>query len=120
VEDESRRVEASTTTKLAVQLRSRPEARRLFLLMLTDSVNHMFKFHQMLDSQFLRYHEILGPSSDDDNGLLCGNFGSAVLTGAYKARLIGADAFSDEVDHVCVAMCYGGMLANSQSYAVLY
>jgi hypothetical protein len=35
---------------------------------------------------------------------LCGNFGSAVLTGAYKARLIGADAFSDEVDHVRVTM----------------
>jgi hypothetical protein len=55
VEDEIRRVEASTTTKMSVQLRSRPEAHWLFLLMLTDSVNQMFKFHQMLDSQFLRY-----------------------------------------------------------------
>jgi hypothetical protein len=26
------------------------------------------------------------------------------LKRAYKARLIGADAFSDEVDYVCVAM----------------
>jgi hypothetical protein len=104
VEDEIRRVEASTTTKMSVQLRSRPEAHRLFLLMLTDSVNQMFKFHKMLDSQLLCYREVLGPSSDYDNWLLCGNFGSAVLTGAYNARLIGADAFSDEVEHVRVAM----------------
>jgi hypothetical protein len=90
--------------KMSVQLRSRREAHHLFLLMLTDLVNKMFKFHQMLDGQFLRYREVLGPSSDDDNWLLCGNFGSAVLTGAYKARLIGADAFFDEVDHVRVAM----------------
>jgi hypothetical protein len=103
VEDEIRIFEASTTTKMSVQLRSRPEAHRLFLLMLTDSVNQMFKFHHMLDGQFLREHDVLEPSSDDDNWLLCGNFGSAVLTGTYKARLIGADA-SDEVDHVRVAM----------------
>jgi hypothetical protein len=100
VEDNLKRVDASTTTKMSVQLRSRPEAHRLFLLILTDSVNHMFKFHQMLDGQFLRYREVLAPSSDDDNWLLCGNFGSTVLNGAYKARLIGADAFYDEVDHV--------------------
>jgi hypothetical protein len=75
VEDEIRRVEASTTTNMAVQLRSRPEAYRLFLLMLADLVNQMFKFHQMLDGQFLRYRDVLGPSSDDDNWLLCGNFG---------------------------------------------
>jgi hypothetical protein len=104
VEDEIRRVEASTTSKMPVQLRNRTEAHRFFLLMLTESVNQMCKFHQMLDGQFLRYREVLGPSSDHDNWLLCGNFGSAVLTGAYKARLIGADAFSDEVDHVRVAM----------------
>jgi hypothetical protein len=72
--------------------------------MLTDSVNQIFKLHQMLDGQFLRYRQVLGPSSDDDNWLLCGNFSSAVLTRAYKARLIEADAFSDEVDHVRVTM----------------
>jgi hypothetical protein len=47
---------------------------------------------------------VLGPSSDNENWPLCGNFGCAVLTGSYKARLIGVDAFSDEVDHVRVAM----------------
>jgi hypothetical protein len=104
VEDEIRRVEASTTLKMFVQLRNRPEAHRLFLLMLMESVNQMRKFQQMLDGQLLRYRKVLGPSSDDDNWLLCGNFGSAVLTGAYMARLIGADEFSDEVDHVRVAM----------------
>jgi hypothetical protein len=97
VEEEIRRVEASTTSKMSVQLRNRPEAHRLYLLMLTESVNQLFKFHEMLDGQFC-------PSSDDDNWLLCGNVGSAVLTGAYKACLIGADAFSDEFDHVRVAM----------------
>jgi hypothetical protein len=51
---------------MPVQLRNRPEAHRLFLLMLTESVNQMRKFHQMLDGQFLRYREVLGPSSDDD------------------------------------------------------
>jgi hypothetical protein len=104
VEDEIRRVEASTTTKTSVQLGLRPEAHRLFLLMLTDSVNQMFKFHQMLDGQFLRYREVLGPSSDDENWLLCGSVGLEVLVGDYKARMIGADAFSDEVDHFRVAM----------------
>jgi hypothetical protein len=58
----------------------------------------------MLDGKFLRYREVLGPSSDDDKWLLFVNFGSAVLTGAYKDRLIGAYAFSDEVDHVRVDM----------------
>jgi hypothetical protein len=109
-------MEASTTSKMSVQLRNCPEAHRLFLLMVTESVNQMFKFHHMLDGKFLRYREFLGPSSDDDNWLLCGNCGSAVLTGAYKARLIGADAFSDEVDHVRVAMF---LWACSQSHHVL-
>jgi hypothetical protein len=104
VEDEIRRVKASTTSKMSVQLRNRPEPHRLFLLMLTESVNQMRKFHQILDGQFLRYRKVSGPSSDDDNWLLCGIFGSTVLTGAYEARLIGADAFSDKVDHMCVAM----------------
>jgi hypothetical protein len=58
VEDEIRRVESSTTSKMSVQLRNRPEAHRLFLLMLTQSVNQMRKFHQMLDGQFLRYREV--------------------------------------------------------------
>jgi hypothetical protein len=104
VEDEIRGIEASTTSEMWVQLRNRPEAHRLFLLMLTESVSQMSKFHQMLDGQFVRYRKGLGPSSDDDSWLLCRNFWSAVLTGAYKAHLIGADAFSDEVDHVRVAM----------------
>jgi hypothetical protein len=105
VEDEIRRVETLSTSKMSVQLQNRPEAHRLFLLItLTESVNQMRKFHQIMDGQFLRYREVLGRSSDDDNWILCGNFGSALLTGAYKARLIGADAFSDEVDHVRVAL----------------
>jgi hypothetical protein len=54
--------------------------------MLTDSVNQMFTFHQMLDGKFLRYREVLGASSDNDNWLLCRNFVSAVLTGAYKLQ----------------------------------
>jgi hypothetical protein len=58
----------------------------------------------MLDRQILRYREALGASSDDDNWFLCGNFGTAVLTGAYNARLIGADDFSDEVGHVRIVM----------------
>jgi hypothetical protein len=53
-----------------VQPCHRPDAHRLFLLMLTDDVKQMFKFHQMLDGQFLRYREVLGISSDDDNWLL--------------------------------------------------
>jgi hypothetical protein len=116
VEDEIRRVEASTTSKMSVQLRNCPEAHRLFLLMLTESVNQMFKFHQMLDGQLLRYREVLGPSSDDDNWILCGNCGSAVLTGAYKARLIGENTFLDEFDHVRVVMILG---ACSQTHHVL-
>jgi hypothetical protein len=103
-EDEIRRVEASTTSKMSVQLWNCPEAHRLFLLMLTESVNQMCKFHQILDGQLLRYREVLGPPSDDDNWLLCGNCGSTVLTGAHKASLIGADALSDEVYHVRVSM----------------
>jgi hypothetical protein len=66
--------------------------------MLTDVVNRMLKFDQMMDGKFLR------SSSDDDKWLVCGKFGSAVLTGAYKAHLIGADSFSDEVDHIDVVM----------------
>jgi hypothetical protein len=80
------------------------DAHRLFLLMPTDSVNKMFKFYQILDGQFLRYRRVLGASGGDYNWLLCGNFVSAVLTGAYKAHLIGDVAFSDELDHVRVEM----------------
>jgi hypothetical protein len=104
MEDKNRRVEASTTSKLSVQLRHHPEAHLLLLLMLTDSMDQMFKFRQMLDRQLLRYRKVLGPSSDDDNWLLCGYFGSVVLTGDYEARLIGEDAFYEEVDHVRVDM----------------
>jgi hypothetical protein len=66
-EDEIRRVEASTSTKMSVQLRARPDAQRLFLLTLNDSVNQMFKFHQKLDGHIMRYREVLGASSDDGN-----------------------------------------------------
>jgi hypothetical protein len=63
--------------------------------------------------QFLQYREVLG---DDDNLLLCGNFGSTVFAGDYKARVIGVDAFSDVVDHVRVMIC---MWACLQTHRVM-
>jgi hypothetical protein len=66
-----------------------------FTILLTYSVHQMLKLHHVMDSQFLRYHTVLGAACEDGNGIIISQFAEAVLAGTLRARLIGADAFSE-------------------------
>jgi hypothetical protein len=103
VEDAVKALESSLSRKMSVHLVSKTAAHRIFLNLLTDSVQHMLKLHRMMDGQFLRYRTVLGASCDEGNWILSSQFAEAVFAGTWRARLIGSDAFS-ETGHTRCAM----------------
>jgi hypothetical protein len=54
VEEGVRDLEASTAKRMSVHMTHKVEARRMFLTLLTDSVQQMLKLHRMMDAQFQR------------------------------------------------------------------
>jgi hypothetical protein len=73
----------------------KPVAQRIFHTLLMDSVHQMLKLHRMMDRQFLRYRTVLGTGCDEGNWIISGHFFvEGVFSGTWRARLIGADAFS--------------------------
>jgi hypothetical protein len=63
----------------------------------------MRKLHWMMDSQFLRYHTVIGTACDDDNWMLSSQFSEAIFAGVWRARLIGAGVFSETGHTHCAA-----------------
>jgi hypothetical protein len=63
-------------------------AHRIFLTLLRDSVQHMLKFHWMMDGMFLHYCTVLTASCDEGNWILSGQFAETVFAGTCRARLI--------------------------------
>jgi hypothetical protein len=78
-------------------------AHRIFLTLLTESLQQLLKLHRMMDCQFLRYRTVMGVACDEGNWILSFQFAEAVFAGTWRARLIGSDAFSKS-DHVRCAM----------------
>jgi hypothetical protein len=52
----------------------------------------------MLDKQHTRYRKIYGVQQSEGNWTLICLFAEAAFFGAWKARLVGAEAFSETTD----------------------
>jgi hypothetical protein len=78
---------------MIVHMMHKVDAHRVFLTLLTDSVQHMLKLHRMMEVQFSRYRSVLGTGCDDDNWMLASQCAKAVFAGTWRAILIGTDAF---------------------------
>jgi hypothetical protein len=81
VEEGVKALEASLSKRMSVHMPHKVEAHRIFLTLLTESVQQMLKLHRMMDAVFAE----------------------AVFAGTWRARLIGSDAFS-ETGHTRCAM----------------
>jgi hypothetical protein len=69
------------------------EDHRIFLTLLTASVQHMLNLHRTMEAQFFRYRSVLGTVCDDGGWMLASQFAESVFSGTWRSRLIGADAF---------------------------
>jgi hypothetical protein len=76
----------------------RPEPYRLFSAMLTQSVDKTNALHRMLDKQHTRYRDIHRAQQSEGNWTLICFFAEAAFSRAWKARLVGAEAFSETAD----------------------
>jgi hypothetical protein len=96
-------LESSLSKQMMIHLAHKGAARRIFLTLLTESVQQLLKLHKMMDCQFLCYLTVLGIGCNEGNWILSCQFAQAVFAGTWRARLIGSDAFS-ESGHVRCAM----------------
>jgi hypothetical protein len=103
VEESVRALEVSTSKRMSVHMTHKAAARRIFLTLLTDSVQQMLNLHWMMDAQFQRYQQVLGVGCDESNCILSNKFAEAVFAGTWRAILIGSNAFS-ETGHTRVSM----------------
>jgi hypothetical protein len=103
VEKSAQALESSISKQMMVHLAHKGTAHRIFLTLLTESVQQLLKVHRMMDCQFLRYRTVLVVACDEGNWILSCQFAEAVFAGTWRARLIGLDAFS-ESGHVRCAM----------------
>jgi hypothetical protein len=103
VEEGARALESSLSRSMIIHMIHKVEAHRIFLTLLTDSVQHMLKLHSMMEAQFLRYRSILGPGCDDGNWILASQFVEAVFSGTWRAMSNGDDALK-ETGHTRCAM----------------
>jgi hypothetical protein len=72
----------------------RPEPYWMFSAILTQSVDHTNALNRMLDKQHTLYREIYGLQQSEGNWTLICLFAEAAFSGAWKARLVGAESFS--------------------------
>jgi hypothetical protein len=54
-----------------------------------------------MDGQFLHYRTVLGTFCNEGNWILSSQFAEAVFAGTWRARLIGADNFSETGRTMC-------------------
>jgi hypothetical protein len=60
-----RALESPLSQIMSVHMMHNVEAHRIFLTLLTDSVQHMLKLHPMMEAQFFQYCSVLGTGCDD-------------------------------------------------------
>jgi hypothetical protein len=82
-------LEASTSKTMSVHMTHKVEAHRIFLTLLTDTVQQMLKLRRVMDAQLKRYRQVLGVGCDESNCILSSQFAEAVFAGTWRARLIG-------------------------------
>jgi hypothetical protein len=88
---------------MMVHVAHKGTAHRMFLTLLTESVQQLLKLHRMMDCQFLSHRTVLCVACDEVNWILSCQFAEAVFAGIWRAQLIGSDAFSDS-GHLRCAM----------------
>jgi hypothetical protein len=115
VEEGGRALEASTAKRISVHMTHKVAARRIFLTLLTDSVQQMLKIQRTMEAQFQRYRQVLRVGCDESNWILSSQFAEAVFAGTWRAVLSGYDAFS-EMGHTIVTVY---MWAALQTHRVL-
>jgi hypothetical protein len=97
--------------RIETQMMHQPEHCRLFSAMLMKLVDHMNALRHMVDKNNTRYQEICGAQQAVGNWTLICLFTEAAFSGAWKARLVGADAFSDKTDpYIRGALCLWAVL----------
>jgi hypothetical protein len=109
VEEGVRALEYSLSRSMSVHITHKVEAHRIFLTLLTDSVQHMLKLHRMMEAQFLRYRSVLGTGCDDGYCIFASRFAEAVFAGTWRARLIGADAFKETGHNMCTMYLWAAL-----------
>jgi hypothetical protein len=95
VEDNITALARARRRHIETHLMHRPEPYRLFSAMLMQSVDQTNALHRMLDKQHTRYREIYGAQQSEGNWTLICLFAEAAFSGAWKARLVEAEAFSE-------------------------
>jgi hypothetical protein len=97
-------------SQMTVHLVHKPVAQRIFITLLTDSVQQLLKkFQRMMDQQFLRYQTVLGTSCDEGNWILSGQFAEAVFSGTWRAWMIGTDSFSETGQTRCALYLWAAL-----------
>jgi hypothetical protein len=109
LEEGVRALESSFSRIMSVHMTHKVEAHRIFLTLLTDSVQHMLKLHRMTEAQFFRYRSVLVTGCDDGSCILASQFAEAVFAGTRRARLIGADAFKETVHTRCAIYLWAAL-----------
>jgi hypothetical protein len=102
-------LESSLSKQMMVHLAHKGNARRIFLTLLTESLQQMLKLHRMMDNQFLRYLTVLGAECEEGNWILCCQFSEALFAGTSCVRKIGSDAFSDSGHVKCVMYLWAAL-----------
>jgi hypothetical protein len=72
-------LESSISKQMMVHLAHKGTAHRIFLTLLTESVQQLLRFHRMMDCQFLRYRTVLDVACDEGNRILSCQFAEAVF-----------------------------------------
>jgi hypothetical protein len=105
-------LETALIRKMGVYLVHKPDAQRIFRTLLTDYVQQMLKLHRMMDDQFLWHRTVLGSGCGEGNWILSGQFVEAVISGTWRATLIGADEFSETGHTRCALYLWAALQTN--------
>jgi hypothetical protein len=121
IEEATRTFEGVMSKRMPVHLWHKYNDHRIFLTLMTDSVQQMIKLHQMMDRLFLRYQTVLWTACDEGNWILNSKFSEAVFAGAWRDQLIDADAFGETGHTRCAAYLWTAlqMYRVSQGYIEL-
>jgi hypothetical protein len=82
IKDDVKKLEATMSKRMLVNLGHKYNAHRIFLALLPDSVHQVLKLHRMMDGQFPRYRTILGTACNGRNWILnSSQFAEAIFAG---------------------------------------
>jgi hypothetical protein len=85
-EESSKSLESSMSKRMLVHLAHKGNAHRVFLTLVTYSVQQILKLHRMMGRQFVCHRTVLGAGYDEGNWILSCQFAEAVFAGTWRAR----------------------------------